>query len=40
VVEFGIVGETMHKVDERCTVADVHALARIYERLLDRFFDA
>lgn len=40
VVEFGIVGETMHKVDERCSVADVHALARIYERLLDRYFNA
>jgi succinyl-diaminopimelate desuccinylase len=40
VVEFGNVGETMHKVDERSSVADVAALSRIYERLLDRFFDA
>jgi succinyl-diaminopimelate desuccinylase len=40
VVEFGIVGQTMHKVDERCSAADVEALSRIYERLLDCYFDA
>ena len=25
---------------ERCTATDVEALSRIYERLLDRYFDA
>jgi succinyl-diaminopimelate desuccinylase len=40
VVEFGLVGDTMHQVDERAPVADVEALARIYRGLLDRFFTA
>ncbi|MEZ5666174.1 MAG: succinyl-diaminopimelate desuccinylase [Alphaproteobacteria bacterium] len=38
VIEFGMVGQTMHKVDERVEVADVAALTRIYRRMLDRFF--
>ncbi|MCB1501052.1 MAG: succinyl-diaminopimelate desuccinylase [Bauldia sp.] len=38
VVEFGLVGDTMHQVDERAPVADVVALARIYRGFLDRFF--
>ena len=38
VVEFGLVGQTMHKVDERCAVADIVALADIYGDVLDRFF--
>ncbi len=40
VVEFGLVGDTMHQVDECAPVADVEALARIYRGLLDRFFAA
>lgn len=40
VVEFGAVGETMHAVDERCAVADIEALSRIYEAMLDRCFPA
>ncbi len=40
VVEFGLVGETMHKTDERMPVADIEALARIYEGVLDDFFRA
>jgi succinyl-diaminopimelate desuccinylase len=40
VLEFGLVGETMHKVDEKSAVADLHALARIYETVLDRYFAA
>ena len=38
VLEFGLVGESMHKVDEKSAVADLKALARVYEAMLDRFF--
>ena len=38
VIEFGLVGQTMHKVDERAAVDDIHALAEIYHDVLDRFF--
>lgn len=38
VVEFGLVGQTMHKVDERVAVADLHALTDIYAAMLRRFF--
>jgi succinyl-diaminopimelate desuccinylase len=38
VIEFGLVGETMHKVDENVPVADIEKLSQIYERVLDRFF--
>jgi succinyl-diaminopimelate desuccinylase len=34
VVEFGLVGKTMHHVDERVSVADLETLTRIYERIL------
>jgi succinyl-diaminopimelate desuccinylase len=40
VVEFGLVGQTMHKVDERAAVADIEALTRIYRRILDAYFPA
>ena len=38
VVEFGLVGATMHGVDERVRVADLETLTRIYQRVIDRFF--
>jgi succinyl-diaminopimelate desuccinylase len=38
VIEFGLTGETMHKVDENVATADIEKLSRIYERLLERFF--
>lgn len=38
VVEFGLVGQTMHKVDERVAVDDVRALTDIYAAMLRRFF--
>ena len=38
VVEFGLVGDTMHQVDERVPVADLTALTAIYRAFLDRFF--
>ncbi|MBV8187352.1 MAG: succinyl-diaminopimelate desuccinylase [Alphaproteobacteria bacterium] len=40
VLEFGLVGESMHKVDEKSAVADLKALVRIYETVLDRYFPA
>ena len=40
VAEFGLVGETMHKVDERASIADIAALTEIYRRILDAWFEA
>jgi succinyl-diaminopimelate desuccinylase len=40
VAEFGLVGKTMHQVDERAPVEEIRALARIYETVLDRYFEA
>jgi succinyl-diaminopimelate desuccinylase len=40
VIEFGLVGLTMHKVDERAALADIRDLSVIYEAALDRFFAA
>jgi succinyl-diaminopimelate desuccinylase len=39
VVEFGLVGATMHAVDERAPVAEIETLARVYERLITRYFE-
>ncbi|HVY00886.1 MAG TPA: succinyl-diaminopimelate desuccinylase [Pseudorhodoplanes sp.] len=38
VVEFGLVGQTMHQVDEHVPTADLVALTAIYRRILDRYF--
>ena len=38
VVEFGLVGQTMHKVDERARLADIETLTEIYRRMLARYF--
>ncbi len=38
VVEFGLVGQTMHKVDECVATADLDQLALIYRRFLDSYF--
>jgi succinyl-diaminopimelate desuccinylase len=38
VVEFGLVGQTMHMVDERVSVADLETLTEIYENFLRRWF--
>jgi len=38
VVEFGLVGKTMHKVDERVEVAQIEALKAIYARILRDYF--
>ena len=39
VVEFGLVGQTMHKVDERAPLDDIRNLAAIYVEMLERYFD-
>ncbi len=38
VVEFGLVGRTMHQVDERVEVAQIHQLKAIYARILKDYF--
>ncbi|MBB3442750.1 succinyl-diaminopimelate desuccinylase [Rhizobium sp. BK379] len=38
VVEFGLVGQTMHMVDERVAVADLETLTAIYETFIERWF--
>ncbi len=38
VVEFGLVGKTMHQVDECVAVADIQRLKSIYERILKDYF--
>jgi succinyl-diaminopimelate desuccinylase len=38
VVEFGLPGESMHKVDERATLSDIARLADVYDTVLSRFF--
>jgi succinyl-diaminopimelate desuccinylase len=40
VVEVGLVGATMHAVDECCPVADLRGLQAIYEQVIDRYFAA
>jgi succinyl-diaminopimelate desuccinylase len=39
VVELGLVGTTMHMVDERTPVAEIDGLTRIYEGVLRRYFE-
>jgi succinyl-diaminopimelate desuccinylase len=39
VAEFGLVGQTMHKVDERVELSDLAALTEIYYRFLALFFE-
>ncbi|MCJ2144395.1 succinyl-diaminopimelate desuccinylase [Methylobacterium sp. E-066] len=38
VIEFGLVGETMHQVDECVAVADLDRLTAIYGRVLEAYF--
>ena len=38
VVEFGLVGRTMHEVDERVEVENIHKLKAIYTRILTDYF--
>jgi succinyl-diaminopimelate desuccinylase len=38
VLEFGLVGQTMHQVDEHTAVADLTTLTAVYRAILDRYF--
>ena len=38
VLDFGLVGQTMHKVDERVALADIENLTAIYEAVIDGYF--
>jgi succinyl-diaminopimelate desuccinylase len=38
--EFGLISQTMHKVDERVDVTDIATLSRVYETVLDLYFTA
>jgi succinyl-diaminopimelate desuccinylase len=40
VVEFGLVGRTMHQVDERVPLTDLRALTAIYQTILARYFSS
>ncbi|WP_147164968.1 succinyl-diaminopimelate desuccinylase [Pararhodospirillum oryzae] len=39
VVEFGLVGRTMHKADEAVAVADLETLSAIYQRVIRAYFE-
>src|SRR5258708_6108238 len=38
VIEFGLVGQTMHAIDERVALSDLERLTKIYRLALDRYF--
>jgi succinyl-diaminopimelate desuccinylase len=38
VLEFGLVGQTMHQVDECTPVADLVTLTAVYRRIIERYF--
>lgn len=39
VIELGLVGATMHMVDEQVPVADIELLTQVYARLIGRYFE-
>ena len=39
-LEFGLVGKTMHKVDEAVPIADLKKLTNIYQNILENYFRA
>ncbi|PPQ13845.1 succinyl-diaminopimelate desuccinylase [Bradyrhizobium sp. AC87j1] len=39
VIEFGLVGQTMHQVDERVPVKDLEKLTKVYRGILTRYFE-
>src|SRR6201994_403089 len=38
VIEFGLLGQTMHQIDERASVKDIETLTKVYRGILDRYF--
>jgi succinyl-diaminopimelate desuccinylase len=39
VLELGLVGQTMHQIDERVPVTELEALAEVYRRVIQTFFE-
>jgi succinyl-diaminopimelate desuccinylase len=39
VLEFGLVGQTMHAIDECAPVADLTALTAVYRRIIEKYFE-
>jgi succinyl-diaminopimelate desuccinylase len=39
VLEFGLVGQTMHQIDECTPVQDLHTLTAIYRRIIEKYFE-
>jgi len=39
VLELGLVGQTMHQIDERVPVSEIEALAEVYRRVITTYFD-
>jgi len=40
VIEVGLVGRTMHQVDERAPVEEIRTLQKVYARIIERYFAA
>jgi succinyl-diaminopimelate desuccinylase len=38
VAEFGLISQTMHKIDERVTLDDLARLTDVYQAVLERYF--
>ena len=38
VAEFGLISQTMHKVDERTRIEDIRNLSEIYRAMLEAYF--
>ena len=38
-LEFGLVGKTMHKVDEAVSISDLKRLTEIYQKILKNYFN-
>ena len=38
VVEFGLVGKTIHAIDERVELSQIYELKKVYSRILENYF--
>jgi succinyl-diaminopimelate desuccinylase len=38
-IEFGLVGNTMHQVDERSSIKDMKKLKQVYLKIIKNFFN-
>ena len=38
VLELGLVGQTMHQIDERAPVAEIQLLTEVYRKVIETFF--